>query len=131
MEDRNLDELIHGVIFGKCLHRNVVVAMGEPYLSKELGGAGEIQYWMQHNHQKCADCGESHPSIGVLPAYSETWDGAGLVVAEMGDCLHLREHGTEGEWEASFCGFPGKTAHAETAPRAICLAALKTRGIEV
>jgi len=46
------------------------------------------------------------------------------VVEKMGDCLHLKQHGEQGEWEAWFCGYPNSKAHGETAPEAICKAAL-------
>jgi hypothetical protein len=39
-------------------------------------------------------------------------------------CLHLREHGEEGHWEAEFCEYPGSKAHGDTPEEAICLAAL-------
>jgi len=48
----------------------------------------------------------------------------GLVVEKMGDCLHLREHGEEGRWNASFCFSPESDAHGDTAPEAVGLAAL-------
>jgi len=51
---------------------------------------------------------------------SAVWE----VVEKMGDCLHLKQHGEQGEWEAWFCGYPNSKAHGETAPEAICKAAL-------
>jgi len=60
----------------------------------------------------------------LIPAYSTDISAAWEVVEEMGDCLHLRQHGEQGEWEAWFCGYPNSKAHGETAPEAICKAAL-------
>ncbi len=58
------------------------------------------------------------------PNYSTGVAAAWEAVEEMNDCLHLREHGEEGRWEANFCGYPGSRAHGATAPEAICKAAL-------
>jgi hypothetical protein len=55
---------------------------------------------------------------------SEDISAAWEVVEEMGDCLHLRQHGEQGEWEAWFCGYPNSKTHGETAPEAICKASL-------
>jgi hypothetical protein len=60
----------------------------------------------------------------TFPRYTTDISAAWTVVAAMGDCLHLREHGAEGEWEAMFCGSGCDGASGETAPLAICLAAL-------
>ena len=64
------------------------------------------------------------PLDKVLPPYCTDIAAAWEVVEEMGDCLHLRQHGEQGEWEAWFCGYPNSKAHGETAPEAICKAAL-------
>jgi len=45
------------------------------------------------------------------------------------ETLHLRHSGQQGEWEASFCAFPGTIGHGQTAPHAICLAALRAIGV--
>jgi hypothetical protein len=37
----------------------------------------------------------------------------------------------DGGWYANFSGFKGASAYAETAPLAICLAALKAKGVQV
>lgn len=68
--------------------------------------------------------------------YSTSIAPAWEVVEKLDDCLHLREHGEEGIWEAWFCGLgepenENRVAHADTAPLAICLAALKAVGVEV
>jgi len=70
----------------------------------------------------------------IIPAYSTTWEGMKLVVEEMKrkgwsftlQCWGDEEQIEEMPYEATF-GFLGSepTATANTAPHAVCLAALK------
>lgn len=46
------------------------------------------------------------------------------LVNEIKGCLHLREHGVEGEWESSFCMHSHSMSHAETASKAITLSSI-------
>jgi len=62
--------------------------------------------------------------VDRVSCYSTDISAAWEVVEEMGDCLHLKQHGEQGEWEAWFCGYPNSKAHGETAPETICKAAL-------
>ena len=52
------------------------------------------------------------------------------VVEKLADCLHLREHGKKGMWEATFCGCQGieLEAHGQTPNEAILKAALAATG---
>jgi hypothetical protein len=72
--------------------------------------------WWRHTADEAWD---------ACPNYSTDISAAWEVVAKIQDCLHLREHGEQGEWEASFCGLDAK-GHGETAQLAICKAALLT-----
>jgi hypothetical protein len=60
-----------------------------------------------------------------VPGYSIDWSTMEEVVEQIDGCLHLREHGEQGMWEALFCHYPESISHAETAPLAVCRAALK------
>jgi hypothetical protein len=75
----------------------------------------DIGYW-RNESGLCKRQDKWSPSEDI----SAAWE----VVEEMGDCLHLRQHGEQGEWEAWFCGYPNSKAHGETAPEAICKASL-------
>lgn len=69
------------------------------------------------------DCEEWRELEHIL--YSNDIAATWMVVEKMQDCLHLCEHGKEGTWEACFCyAGPGKEASANSAPLAICRAAL-------
>ena len=57
---------------------------------------------------------------------SEDIRDAWWIVKEIDGCLHLREHGEQGCWEALFCHYPESKSHGDTAPLAVCRAALKT-----
>ena len=48
-----------------------------------------------------------------------------MVVEEMDDCLHLKQHGEHGNWSANFCGCTQEAASADIPEMAICLAAYK------
>lgn len=61
------------------------------------------------------------------PNYSTDIAAAFWAAEKMADCLHLRQYGEQGIWEASFCGYPGIKGHGESAPLAICRAALLTK----
>jgi len=63
---------------------------------------------------------EWHPSTSI----SDAWQ----VVETIDDCLHLKEHGAKGIWCAMFCGLMQEWEHGDTAPLAICKAALKAVG---
>lgn len=78
-----------------------------------------------------------------VPAFSSTWAGTGLVVEEMigrePPILFSLEYGTDGHdvngWLAVFTvlGFSTRFTHFSgnpSAPRAVCLAALKAVGVE-
>lgn len=73
--------------------------------------SGQLHYGAEHE-------------MNLLPDYSTDISAAWEVVEKMGDCLHLKEHGAEGEWEALFCGFSESKAHGETAQLAISRSAL-------
>jgi len=61
-----------------------------------------------------------NPSTSIAAA----WE----VVEKQDDCLHLKQHGEKGMWEAYFCHNYCEADYlgeADTAPLAICRAALK------
>lgn len=69
-------------------------------------------------------------SAGLIPHQwfpsrdiADAWE----VVEKMNDCLHLKQHGKDGIWEAFFCiSGPDMEGSGETASLAICRAALLT-----
>jgi hypothetical protein len=60
--------------------------------------------------------------------YTGSIRAAWCVVEEMNDCLHLKEHGAEGRWEANFCSCMSH-GHGDTAAESICEAALLNLGV--
>lgn len=59
-----------------------------------------------------------------FPKYSTSIAAAWEVVEKMDDCLHIKQHGECGNWQAYFCGYQKSKACGHTAPEAICKAAL-------
>lgn len=59
-----------------------------------------------------------------FPKYSREIAAVWEVVEKLEDCLHIKQHGEYGKWEAYFCGYQKSKVHADTAPEAICKAAL-------
>lgn len=78
-------------------------------------------------HPRHKDLFDKTPHWSMLreyPCYSEKIAAAWEVVGKINDCLHLKEHGVKGVWEVFFCGYHGSIVSADTAPEAICKAAL-------
>jgi len=60
-----------------------------------------------------------------VPSFSNEIYPAFLIVEKLDGCLHLKQHGKKGIWEALFCeAGPEHEASGKTAPLAICRAAL-------
>lgn len=81
--------------------------------------------FIKPGHGSCCTCQVcGHDYDNCCCGYSDEIGMAWKVVEEMGDCLHLKQHGSEGNWAAMFCGANDDFVNAETAPEAICKAAL-------
>jgi len=119
------------------------------YKEDELPCCGPCRYRPVHEAEMpCKKCGalpgerdrnyfqpvdidkEIEQLFGVRGA-SQSIQAALEVVKHMADCLHLKQHGEQGIWEASFCSYPGITGHGNTAQLAICLAALEIKGVKI
>jgi len=75
---------------------------------------GPLGWWFGDPLER--NIGEFCPSTDISAAME--------VAEKIDDCFHLCQHGEEGRWKAFFCGFPGSIVHGDTAPEAICKAAL-------
>lgn len=66
-----------------------------------------------------------YEALNYIPnKYSTDIAAAWEIAKKINDCLHLKEHGAKGNWEAYFCGYQISKVDADTAPEAICKAAL-------
>jgi hypothetical protein len=112
---RELDELVIRHIMNIPIVESVDLFSQEPF---------PAAWWVEDEGWYIADERDEDGLIYRPFNPSEDISAAWEVVEEMGDCLHLRQHGEQGEWEAWFCGYPTSKAHGETASEAICKAAL-------
>lgn len=76
--------------------------------------------WYHTEKGEVIYCDQWIPTTSIEQAF--------MVVEKLDDCLHLKQHGSEGMWVACFCGYGPKEYHGETASLAICKAVLKAVG---
>jgi hypothetical protein len=124
---RELDALIHEKIFGKCAH--VLHAFKKDNKNS----------WMSdYTYYRCKKCKDGTYS-GLLysegkilcPQYSTNIADAWLVVEKMQEKGWLVSIRNFPKWTCEICFYDPIIVYAETAPLAICLAALKACGVEV
>ena len=93
---------------------------------------------VKHKQGTCSICGAAFEDYGRiknyedLPHYSTDISAAWEVVAKNFSDIELESFDNLSSWECWVCGKEGYTkAYADTAPMAICLAALKAVGVEI